>query len=71
MPQTNPKKIFLVNLTFKIMNARHSGNYLGIKLSYKVKVLLQIGGQYGLNDQETETLELHMVQVNQEVVLWL
>lgn len=33
-------------------------------------MLLQIGGQYGLDDQETETLELHVVQVDEEVVLW-
>lgn len=34
-------------------------------------MLLQISGQYGLNDQETEAFELHMVQIDQEVVLWL
>lgn len=34
-------------------------------------MLLQISGQNGLNDQETETLELHVVQVDEEVVVWM
>lgn len=34
-------------------------------------MLLEVGGQYGLDDEEAETLELHMVQVGQEVELGL
>lgn len=33
-------------------------------------MLLQVSGQDGLNDEEAEMLELHVVQVDQEVVLW-
>lgn len=32
-------------------------------------MLLQIGGQNGLDDQEPKTFELHVVQVDQEVEL--
>lgn len=38
--------------------------YLGIEFSYKIKVLLQISGQNGLDDQEPEMLELHMIEVD-------
>ena len=34
-------------------------------------MLLQVSGQYGLNHQETEALELHVVEVDEEVVLWV
>ena len=42
---------------------------LSIELSQEVKVLLEVCGQYGLDDKEAETLELHVVQVDQEVEL--
>lgn len=33
-------------------------------------MLLEVRGQYGLNDEEAKALELHMIQVDQEVELW-
>lgn len=33
-------------------------------------MFLQVSSQDGLNDEEAEMLELHVVQVDQEVVLW-
>ena len=33
-------------------------------------MLLQVGGQDGLDHQEAEALELHVAQAGQEVVLW-
>lgn len=33
-------------------------------------MLLEVGGQDGLNDEKTKALELHMIQVDQEVELW-
>lgn len=43
--------------------------YLGIEFRKEVKVLFQVRGKDGFNDQEAKTLELHMLQVGQEVVL--
>lgn len=34
-------------------------------------MLLEVCSQYSLNDKEAKTLELHMVQVDQKVELWL
>lgn len=42
---------------------------LGVKLGQEVKVFLQVGGKDGLDDQEAETLELHVVKAGQEVEL--
>lgn len=44
--------------------------YLGVELCQEVKVFLEVGGEDGLDDQEAEAFELHMLQVAQEVVLW-
>ena len=44
---------------------------LRVELGQEVKVLLQVSGQDGLDDQETEAFELHVVQVGQEVELGL
>jgi len=43
--------------------------YLGVKLGQEVKVFLEVGGQDGLDHQEAEALELHVLQVGQEVEL--
>lgn len=43
---------------------------LSIELSQEVKVLLEVCGQYSLNDKEAKTLELHVIQVDQKVELW-
>lgn len=32
-------------------------------------MLFEVGGQDGLNDEETEALELHMFKVSKEVIL--
>lgn len=40
---------------------------LRVELSQKVKVLLQVCGQDGFDDQEAEALELHVIQVDQKV----
>lgn len=45
------------------------GGYLGIELSQEVKMLLEVGGENGLDDEEAEAFELHVAQVAQEVVL--
>lgn len=45
------------------------GLHLGIELSQEVKVLLEVGGEDGLDDEEAESFELHVAQVAQEVVL--
>lgn len=45
--------------------------YLGVELSQEVKVLFQVSGQNCLDDQETEALELHMIEIDQEVVVWM
>lgn len=45
--------------------------HLGIELSQKIKVLLEVCGQDCLNDKEAETLEFNVIQVGQEVVLGL
>lgn len=34
-------------------------------------MLLEVCGQYSLNDKEAKTLELHVIQVDQKVELWL
>lgn len=56
---------------FKPICSGFSISNLGIELSQKVKVLLEVCGQYRLNDKEAKTLEFHMIKVGQEVVLWL
>lgn len=33
-------------------------------------MLLEVCGQYRLDDEEAKSLELHMIQVDQEVELW-
>lgn len=33
-------------------------------------MLLEVRGQDGFNDKEAKALELHMIQVDQEVELW-
>lgn len=33
-------------------------------------MLLEVRGQDGLNDEKTKALELHVIQVDQEVELW-
>lgn len=33
-------------------------------------MLLEVCGQYSLNDKEAKTLELHVIQVDQKVELW-
>lgn len=43
---------------------------LSIELCQEVKVLLEVCGQYSLNDKEAKTLELHVIQVDQKVELW-
>ena len=43
--------------------------YLGVKLGQEVKVFLEVGGQDGLDHQEAEALELHVLQVGKEVEL--
>lgn len=44
--------------------------YLGVELCQEVKVFLEVSGKNGLYDQEAEAFELHVVQVDQEVILW-
>lgn len=44
---------------------------LSIELSQEVKVLLEVCGQDSLNDKEAKTLELHVIQIDQKVELWL
>lgn len=48
--------------------SRSRSNYLGIELGQEVKVLFQVSGQNGFDDEETETLELHVIEIHQEVV---
>ncbi len=43
---------------------------LSVELGQEVKVLLEVCGQYSLDDKEAKTLELHVIQINQEVELW-
>lgn len=43
---------------------------LSIELCQEVKVLLEVCGQYSLNDKEAKTLKLHVIQVGQKVELW-
>lgn len=45
--------------------------YLSVELSQEVKVFFQVSGQNGLDDQETEALELHVIEIDQEVVFWV
>lgn len=45
-------------------------SHLGVEFGNEIKVFLQVSGQNGLDDEEAEMLELHVVQVDQEVVLW-
>lgn len=44
---------------------------LSVELCQEVKVLLEVRGKNGLDDEEAKALELHMIQVDQEVELWL
>lgn len=44
---------------------------LGIELSQKVKVLLEVCGQYRFDDEEAKPLKFHVIKVAQEVVLRL
>lgn len=36
-------------------------DHLSVELSQKVKVLFQVSGQNGLNNQKAKALEIHMV----------
>lgn len=49
---------------------QHVFSHLGVELCQKVKVLLEVRGQDGLNDEKAKALELHMIQVDQEVKFW-
>lgn len=48
---------------------RFSHTNLGVELCQKIKVFLEVGGEDRFNHQESEPLELHVVQVRQEVVI--
>ena len=65
----NSSDINVAFFAFDIFSIGIDLNHLGVELSEEVKVLLQVGGQNGLDDQEAETFEFHMVQVDEEVVL--
>lgn len=49
--------------------APNQSSYLGIEFGNKIEVFLQVSSQNCLNDEEAEMLELHVVEVDQEVVL--
>ena len=42
--------------------------HFDVKLGQDFKMAFKIGGQDGLDDQETEALELSTIQVHQEIV---
>jgi len=48
----------------------NQSSYLGVEFGNKIKMFLQVSSQNCLDDEEAEMLELHMVEVDQEIVLW-
>lgn len=54
-------------LYISISNIR--GAHFGVEFSQKVEVFLEVGGQYGLDDQEAKAFEVHVVQTGQKIVL--
>lgn len=45
------------------------GAHLSIELGQKVKVLLQVSSQNGLDNQKAKALEIHVVETGQKVVI--
>lgn len=56
-------------LSASVWDATVRDLYLCIKLCQEVKVLFEVGGQDGFDDQKAKPFELDVLKVNQEVVL--
>ena len=65
------KTIKIITASISHLHRRCSAHTLGIELGQEVKVLLEVCGEYRLDDEEAKALELHVIQVEQEVELRL